>query len=114
MLEQQRGFCRMPGRPGVSGAGTRDLGNCLERPAELPSPSIRLATIAVAQGSLIKYNFPTCKRVSNAARRSDGSIRAKCDGKDYLVFTIFNPKEGKAIEVAMNCTAAKSHLNIDC
>ncbi|MCR4347092.1 MAG: hypothetical protein NUV55_07825 [Sulfuricaulis sp.] len=63
---------------------------------------------------IIKYNFPECKRVSSATRRSDGSIRAKCDGVDYLVFTVFNAKEGKTIEVALNCTAAKALLNISC
>jgi len=63
---------------------------------------------------IIKYNFPKCKRVSNAARSPDGSIRAKCDGIDYLVFTMFNPQEGKTLEVALNCTAAKSLLNVSC
>lgn len=63
---------------------------------------------------IIKYNFPTCKRVSSATRVADGSIRAKCDGKDYLVFTMFNPKEGKTLELALNCTAAKSLLNVSC
>lgn len=63
---------------------------------------------------IIKYNFPSCKRVTTANRMQDGSIRATCDGVDYLVFTVFNAKEGKTIEVAMNCTAAKQLLNIDC
>ena len=63
---------------------------------------------------IIKYNFPECKRVSNASRSPDGSIRAKCDGTDYLVFTMFNPKEGKLLELALNCTAAKSLLNVSC
>lgn len=63
---------------------------------------------------IIKYNFPKCKRVSNATRAPDGSIRAKCDNTDYLVFTLFNPKEGKTLEVALNCTAAKALLNISC
>lgn len=63
---------------------------------------------------IIKQNFPECKRVSNAKRKPDGSIQAKCDGADYLVFTVFNAKEGKIIEVALNCTAAKSLLNISC
>lgn len=63
---------------------------------------------------IIKYNFPKCKRVSNASRSPDGSIRAKCDSTDYLVFTMFNPKEGKLLELALNCTAAKSLLNISC
>ena len=63
---------------------------------------------------IIKYNFPTCKRVSNATRIPDGSIRAKCDGKNYLVFTAFNAKEGKTLELALNCTAAKNLLNVSC
>lgn len=63
---------------------------------------------------IIKYNFPACKRVSGAIRASDGAIRARCDGTDYLVFTVFNAKEGKTIEFAMNCTASKSLLNVSC
>lgn len=63
---------------------------------------------------IIKYNFPSCKTVVSATRAADGSIRARCDSTDYMVFTIFNSKEGKATELAMNCTAAKKHLNINC
>ena len=63
---------------------------------------------------IIKDNWPACKRVSGAVRRPDGSIRAKCDGTDYLVFTVFNPKEGKLLELAMNCTAAKQLMNVSC
>lgn len=63
---------------------------------------------------IIKYNFPECKRVTPATRAQDGSIRATCDRINYLVFTVFNAKEGKTIEVAMNCTAAKQLLNISC
>jgi len=63
---------------------------------------------------IIKYNFPACKRVSSAVRRRDGSIRATCDGTDYLVSTIYSAKEGKMMEVALNCTAAKQLLNIAC
>ncbi|MDP3866657.1 MAG: hypothetical protein Q8Q75_18330 [Rhodoferax sp.] len=69
--------------------------------------------VAVAT-KIIKYNFPDCKRVSGATRSSDGSIWAKCDGVSYLVFTLFNAKEGKVIEVAMNCSAAKRLLNVAC
>lgn len=69
---------------------------------------------AAVATKIIKHNFPDCKRVSNASRNTDGSIRAKCDGVDYLVFTVFNAKAGKVIEVALNCTAAKSLLNISC
>jgi hypothetical protein len=63
---------------------------------------------------IIKYNFPECKHVSNASRSPDGAIRAVCDRTNYLVFTIFNPKEGKVLELAMNCIAAKSLLNVSC
>jgi hypothetical protein len=63
---------------------------------------------------IIKYNFPACTRISKAARREDGSIRANCDGTEYLVFTIYSASQGKMIEVAMNCTAAKSALNVSC
>jgi hypothetical protein len=63
---------------------------------------------------IIKYNFPECKRVTTATRAQDGSIRASCDRINYLVFTVFNAKEGKTIEVAMNCSAAKQLLNISC
>ncbi len=63
---------------------------------------------------IIKYNFPKCKRITSAVRLADGSIRANCDGTDYLVFTVYSAKEGKMLEVAMNCTAAKRLLNIDC
>lgn len=63
---------------------------------------------------IIKYNFPTCKKVANARRLPDGSIRARCDSTDYLVFTMFNAKEGKTLELALNCTAAKSLLKVSC
>ncbi len=63
----------------------------------------------VVASRIIKYNFPSCRRVSGAVRQPDGSIRASCDGAQYLVFTMFNAKEGKLTELAMNCTAAKKH-----
>lgn len=63
---------------------------------------------------IIKYNFPSCRHVTTATRMQDGSIRAACDGLNYLVFTVFNAKEGKTLEVAMNCTVAKQLLNISC
>jgi hypothetical protein len=69
---------------------------------------------SVAAARIIKHNFPACSKVASAVRKSDGSIRASCDGKQYLVFTVFNPKEGKLIEVAMNCAAAKQLANITC
>lgn len=63
---------------------------------------------------IIKYNFPECKVVASAVRVKDGSIRATCDQVDYLVFTMFNASEGKTLELAMNCKAAKQHLDISC
>jgi hypothetical protein len=63
---------------------------------------------------IIKENHPACKKVSGATRHADGSIRAQCNGTGFLVFTVFNPKEGRTIELALNCTAAKKHLNIAC
>lgn len=68
----------------------------------------------VVASKIIKYNFPTCKKVEDAKRRADGSITATCNGADFLVFTVFNPKEGRTIELAMNCTAAKQRLDISC
>lgn len=62
---------------------------------------------------IIKYNFPSCKHVTGAVRQADGSIRAACDGTQYLVFTVFNAKEGKVIELALNCTAARK-MDIKC
>lgn len=62
---------------------------------------------------IIKHNFPTCKRVTGALRASDGSIRAVCDGTQYLVFTVFSAEEGKTLELALNCSVAKE-LNITC
>ncbi|MCC2954534.1 hypothetical protein LK542_02765 [Massilia sp. IC2-477] len=63
---------------------------------------------------IIKDNHPTCKKVSGAKRRPDGSISAQCDGANFLVFTVFNPKEGRTLELALNCSAAKKHLNVGC
>lgn len=68
----------------------------------------------VVASRVIKYNFPACKYVTDAARAPDGSIRASCDGARYLVFTMFDAKAGKALELAMNCTASKKLLNVDC
>lgn len=67
----------------------------------------------VVASRIIKQNFPACRQVSQAVRQPDGSIRAVCDGTHYLVFTVFNPKEGEMMEVAMNCSAAKK-LDISC
>jgi hypothetical protein len=63
---------------------------------------------------IIKENFPECRRVTKAVRAPDGGIHARCDATDYLVFSLFNAKEGKARDVALNCTAAKRLLNISC
>jgi hypothetical protein len=63
---------------------------------------------------IIKYNFPRCKHVTTAARASDGTIQAKCSGVDYRVFTLYNAEEGKMSELAMNCTASKQLLGVDC
>ena len=64
---------------------------------------------------IIKYNFPSkCHLVTSAIRLGDGSIRATCDGTDYRVFTVYTASEGKMTEVALNCTAEKQLLNIDC
>lgn len=68
----------------------------------------------VVASRIIKHNFPSCRTVSNAVRAPDGSIRARCDTGNYMVFTIFNAKEGKTSEIALNCTVAKKLLNIDC
>lgn len=63
---------------------------------------------------IIKENFPKCKQVSGAKRMPDGSIRAKCDGSNFWVFTAFNRQEGRVVELAMNCTVLKKRLDIDC
>lgn len=68
----------------------------------------------VVASRIIKHNFPSCKTVTSAVRAPDGSIRARCDTSNYMVFTIFNAKEGKTSEIALNCIAAKMHLNVDC
>jgi hypothetical protein len=68
----------------------------------------------VVASRIIKYNFPSCKRVSNAVRLPDGSIQATCDGIVYRVFTVYSPKEGKMLELALNCEAAKRLLNVSC
>ena len=86
------------------------------RPVQ-PAPTVGAAPkgdATTVASRIIKYNFPACKRVSGAVRRPDGSISAKCDGTDYLVFTLFNPKEGKLLELAMNCTASKKLLDVSC
>ncbi|MGZ5200045.1 MAG: hypothetical protein ACXWC4_09775 [Telluria sp.] len=75
------------------------------------APKGNASTVA---SRIIKYNFPSCKKISRAVRTNDGSIHARCDGIDYLVFTAYNPKEGRVLELAMNCTAAHKLLDITC
>lgn len=75
------------------------------------APKGNALTIAT---KIIRENHPACKKVSGAKRRADGSISAQCNGTSFLVFTVFNPKEGRVIELALNCTAAKKHLDIAC
>ena len=65
-------------------------------------------------GKVIMDNFPACTKMGAATRRPDGSIKAICSGVEFLVFTVFNPKEGRTMEIAMNCSAAKKHLSISC
>lgn len=86
-------------------------------PAMAAGPSVGAAPKGDATkvaSRIIKDSFPKCKRVSNASRSPDGSIRAKCDGIDYMVFTLFDPKEAKVLELAMNCTVAKRLLSVSC
>ena len=56
---------------------------------------------------IIKHNFPSCKRVRAATRLSDGSIKASCDGTEYRVATVYSAKDGKMLELALNCAAAR-------
>jgi hypothetical protein len=64
---------------------------------------------------IIKRDFPRCKSISNASRNpKDGTIKAKCDGTDYLVFTVHNANTGKAREMALECAKAKSLFNVSC
>lgn len=93
------------------------LSLCIVAPVALAIAPIGAAPKGDAKtvaSKIIKYNFPVCKKVSTATRNSDGSILAKCDSIDYLVFTMFNAKEGKTLELAMNCTFTKQLLKISC
>lgn len=63
---------------------------------------------------IIKANFPQCKSAKYAVRRPDGTIWARCNGDDFWIFILNNPKDGKSSEIAMNCTAAKKLTGIDC
>ena len=83
-------------------------------PASLTIGAAPKGNETAVASKIIKRNFPVCKNVQTAVRREDGSIKATCDRTDYLVFTVFNPKEGRTVELAMNCSAAKRHLNISC
>lgn len=75
------------------------------------APTGDAATVA---SRIIKDNFPTCRHVTQVARRPDGAIRANCDGESFLVFTVFDAQAGKTLELALNCTASKRLLNIAC
>lgn len=81
------------------------------KPAVGAAPSGDATKVA---SRIIKHNFPSCKKVSSATRTGDGSIRATCDGISYLVFTVFNSDKGQVMEVALNCVAAKTLLNVSC
>lgn len=74
------------------------------------APSGNAAKVA---SKIIKKNFPACKLIHGAKRLQDGTIAASCDGSMFRVFTMFNPQEGRVVELALNCTAAKQ-LNISC
>jgi len=63
---------------------------------------------------IIKYNFPSCKRVTRATRSADGTIIAICDGVTYYVFTLYDGKAGKMHEVALNCDASKQLIGVPC
>lgn len=63
---------------------------------------------------IIKLNFPKkCKAVTAAKRLPDGTIQAVCRGVDYRVFTMYNPDEGRMLELALNCKEAKK-LGVSC
>lgn len=95
------------------GLAVLSLSSVLALAANIPVGAAPKGDATAVAARFIKYNFPSCKRVSGAARQGDGSIRAACDGTQYLVFTVFNTKEGKLIELALNCTAAKK-MNLSC
>ncbi len=76
-----------------------------------PAPAGNATAVAT---SVIKANFDSCKRVTNATRQKDGSVFAKCSGVEYLVFSVKNQKSGAAQPVALNCDAAKTRLGISC
>ena len=63
---------------------------------------------------IIKLNFPKkCTSVTKANRLPDGTIQAVCRGTDYRVFTMFNPDEGRLLELALNCKEARK-LGVSC
>ena len=86
----------------------------ISRAADIPVGAAPKGDATTVASRIIKYNFPQCSHVTSATRRVDGSIMAKCDGTKYLVFTVFNAQEGKTLELAMNCSAAKRILNVSC
>jgi len=86
----------------------------LSQAADIPVGAAPKGDATTVASRIIKYNFPQCSHVTRATRRVDGSILARCDGTEYLVFTVFNAQEGKTLELAMNCSAAKRILNVSC
>jgi len=63
---------------------------------------------------IIKLNFPRkCTHVALAKRLPDGTIQAVCRGVDYRVFTMFNPDEGRMVELALNCKEARK-IGVSC
>jgi hypothetical protein len=80
-------------------------------PSMGPAPKGDATSVA---NRIIKQNFDDCKSVTRASRANDGTIRATCNSKTYLVFTLSDPKTNKLHEVAMNCTAAKQLLKVNC
>ena len=76
-----------------------------------PAPKGSATTVAAR---VIKASYPGCKKVTRAARAKDGSIRANCDGKDYVVFTLLDPKDGKRQPIALSCAASKKPPTVSC
>lgn len=62
----------------------------------------------------IKKSYKSCKMMEAATRKPDGTIKAVCSGIDFIVFTTVNPNDGSTMALAMNCSAARTHLNIAC
>jgi hypothetical protein len=93
------------------------LGAVVLQPASAATAAVGAAPkgdATTVASRIIKHNFPHCKKVSGAARAADGSIRARCDGTQYLVFSVFEASAGRMHEVALNCDAARKLLNRPC